>query len=423
MRIVIPMSPTDRPLLEPFFKAFTHYGGYEQHPILLVPSVTMKGEAERYQDAIAKALGSSCPDIQVRALSDEFARYTWPVGPNIHFGEAAQLVSELPDAHPWLCVECDSVGHQPDWATKIALGFQAVGKNAMFFGKCIPADYRTKEGHPYNFDGDKVMLGTAVYPHDLVKLEHTKHAMFDLRVRRPKDQDGNGAPIEPFDWYLRTCFTLMGVSDTNLIEDQWNTVNFRMEDGELKCDAGPDRAEAPHARKRGGIISHESVFIHGCKDGSLHRLVYEGKIPKRTYVPAPPIYSGPVTLGVPVAQQNSDIQAAILEELRASREQNEKLLTLLLEKEKPSPLTTALHFAKTAVPTEAVLPQKEAVYVPMIDRIRDELERGHKSVKHLSDVTGLSRQEIRDLLTTNDDFIVGGPPGELVKLRQVEAAL
>ena len=65
--------------------------------------------------------------------------------------------------------------------------------------------------------------------------------------------------------------------DTPLIRTYWKSVNYQWKDGKIVF-----YAEDPEAQAVQGvtcpdrIISSQAVVIHGCKDGSLHKMAQEG---------------------------------------------------------------------------------------------------------------------------------------------------
>ena len=65
--------------------------------------------------------------------------------------------------------------------------------------------------------------------------------------------------------------------DTPLIRTYWKSVNYQWKDGKIVF-----YAEDPEAQAVQGVtcpdrvISSQAVVIHGCKDGSLHKMAQEG---------------------------------------------------------------------------------------------------------------------------------------------------
>jgi hypothetical protein len=85
-----------------------------------------------------------------------------------------------------------------------------------------------------------------------------------------------GTIPEPWDVRCRWNFMAIG-RDTPLIRTYWKSVNYQWKDGKIVF-----YAEDPEAQAVQGVtcpdrvISSQAVVIHGCKDGSLHKMAQEG---------------------------------------------------------------------------------------------------------------------------------------------------
>jgi hypothetical protein len=85
-----------------------------------------------------------------------------------------------------------------------------------------------------------------------------------------------GTIPEPWDVRCRWDFMAIG-RDTPLIRTYWKSVNYQWKDGKIVF-----YAEDPEAQAVQGVtcpdrtISSQAVVIHGCKDGSLHKMAQKG---------------------------------------------------------------------------------------------------------------------------------------------------
>ena len=65
--------------------------------------------------------------------------------------------------------------------------------------------------------------------------------------------------------------------DTPLIRTYWKSVNYQWRDGKIVFFAEDPEAQAVQGVTcQDRIISSKAVVIHGCKDGSLHKMAQEG---------------------------------------------------------------------------------------------------------------------------------------------------
>ena len=116
-------------------------------------------------------------------------------------------------------------------------------------------------------------------------------------------------PEQPFDVYLRGSLRRIGMANTELISDQWNTNNYRRTEDGIVCDARPFHRLV---RDRGGIVSPKAVLIHGCKDDSLDELIF----PEREC--SPRISATPQV--APLGEKSGGIVTSIPAEVVASGE-------------------------------------------------------------------------------------------------------
>lgn len=263
MRIVTAISRFDIDKLHLQTEVHLSLGNLLAHDILLVPTPAAKQAAFE----VAAKLGRVCNTIQVADMDVE-PEEGWPCGPNQHFAWTLNhmALNGMHEAFLWL--EPDCIGRVPQWADKIAMAYQTCGQ--PFMGCIVQAPGR-------NFS-DTMMMGCGVYPPRMLQDVIIGPVAKDLAKR------GQYHPEQPWDVYLCDAFRQRGMADTKLIADQWNTGNYRLEGGSLVCDALPT---AIVARPRGGVISPEAVMIHGCKDGSLQRLIL-GQAPLPPVQIAPP---------------------------------------------------------------------------------------------------------------------------------------
>jgi hypothetical protein len=65
--------------------------------------------------------------------------------------------------------------------------------------------------------------------------------------------------------------------DTPLIRTYWKSVNYQWKDGKIVFFASDPEAQAVQGVTcPDKVISSQAVVIHGCKDGSLHKMAQDG---------------------------------------------------------------------------------------------------------------------------------------------------
>jgi hypothetical protein len=117
----------------------------------------------------------------------------------------------------------------------------------------------------------KMIVGSAVYPHNFLDFCPSAQSLstYNLAYKNA------GTIPEPWDVRCRWDFMAIGYN-TPLIRTYWKSVNYQWKDGKIVF-----YAEDPEAQAVQGvtcpdrIISSQAVVIHGCKDGSLHKMAQE----------------------------------------------------------------------------------------------------------------------------------------------------
>lgn len=266
MKLVIPVSQSDVHLLPLFTDALVKLGHVGQHSMLLVPTPTVQEAAQEH----ANKLRTICDNVQVVATPADF-QGGWPAGPNNHWYWTVSYLDSIKLREPWLWLEVDAVPLKPRWATLLQEAYFAADKS--FFGYVKPVKFISQaDSSVYNKPGEDFLLGVAIYPPGISGDEHIKPLFNNLGRRVPL------AIKEPFDLYLRWVMKKRGVHSTTLITDLWRTCNYRHQGARIVCDPV---AEEKHAK--GGVVPVDALLVHGCRDGSLHRLIIGAEAEK----PAP----------------------------------------------------------------------------------------------------------------------------------------
>lgn len=234
----------------------SHFGGLENHKVTLAPAAGVKRDAEM----AAETLREFCGEVTVLDLPFE-GDGRWPQSPNMHWARTVDALSAAKNQDPWFWMELDCDPVMPHWADKIEQGWRAGRK--PFYGKTVPTPHRNEAGAIIIEPGDLMMMGCCVYPPELGRFIRTDVLLVNLR---------NGINAQPWDVFLRGEMRTKGWQESELIGDRWNTVGYTVDSGKLDCLPGPTQFKyRDHSRTD---IS-QAVVVHGCKDGSLGKLILE----------------------------------------------------------------------------------------------------------------------------------------------------
>ena len=251
MNILIPVSQSDKHLLPDFTAVLQHFGGLNDHKVLFLPTPSAKEET--YE--AAAALGA-----ESHAFNMDF-QGGWPSACSNHFATAVHHLGRIGNTEPFLWMELDMLPMTKNWPTLLLQEYRRQGQ--PFLGNWVPTPW-VVNGKVVTKDNDNMMMGCGVYPPNMERDERFKPLIADLA------KTGARCPRDPFDVYLRWSIKHTGVANTDFIADMWQTRNYRREGDSIVCDAIPQ--DKP-CRPRSGAIPPSAVLVHGCKDGSLARLL------------------------------------------------------------------------------------------------------------------------------------------------------
>ncbi len=322
MKIVVPLSISDAHRLDNWIECVKKFGGLESHSILLLPTFSM---AAKGYEAAGK-LGDTCKDVRVHPLRMD-SELGWPKASNWQWWSATEVMETL--SAPWFWMELDCLPVRAGWLTEIGSAYSSIG--TPFMGCVVKTPWKDdktgREAESPEGPDDKMMCGCGVYPSNL-------HARF-----KQKQQDGilgdfvkgDMSAEVPWDLHLRYVMRDMGMSNTSLIGDYWNTQNYRIENNNLVCDpkatANDDKPTSVH---RSGIVNPEAVVVHGCKDESLAKLILGG-LDTRTLTPVRPVQPKEAADSSKHQSTDNGEVALLREQLKAQAERFEVLEKLLIK--------------------------------------------------------------------------------------------
>lgn len=253
MRIVRPISAHDIDLLEHSLALLRHFGRLENHSITFAPAQSVLHLAEE----AAASIGDLTSDVTVLPLQFE-GEGAWPQSPNLHWTMTMEALRLTGNKDPifWMELDCDPI--QQNWADLLETDWRK-GRQP-FCGKIVPKPSRNAAGGIVYEPDDLMMMGCGIYPQDITSIKNWNTMVKGFFT---------GTNTEPFDVFMRGWMRQAGWSDTELIGDRWNTRNYR--DG-LICEPGPTEFKS---RDHSRTDISKACVVHGCKDGSLARLILE----------------------------------------------------------------------------------------------------------------------------------------------------
>ncbi len=269
MLLCIPISESDKHLLDGFIACLQKFGPYNNHQLLVVGSPNVSTEIQD-TELILRDLFASSSSLVFKK------NYTtgWPHACNSYFfNTAAHVEFELkPDPSvPWYYFELDNTPTKQGWLDELQADYIAArladGTKA-FMGvrqQTLVADLSTNQ---LKSGTGSHMVGTGMYPIYL-----SKHSLLIKSIWN--------VPNIPWDVYMQWEIDNprnSKLTHTDKIQHNWGTANYRQDGAKIVCDSTKD---LPLGIAFNEPIRKEAVVVHGCKDGSFAKILL-GVAPKFT---------------------------------------------------------------------------------------------------------------------------------------------
>jgi hypothetical protein len=209
---------------------------------------------------IIEELKKSFPEVGRIIAQDGFNG--WPLGPNQMFSDAASQCYAVNE--PWMFWEPDCVPMKSGWVDDLEAEFR---KKPAILGHQYEGGMATNGKNIY-----KMIVGSAVYPPNFLDFCPSARSLdnYNLAYRSA------GTVPEPWDVRCRWNFMAVG-RDCPLLRTYWKSVNYQWKDGKIVFFAeDPESQAVQGVTCPDRVISSQAVVIHGCKDGSLHKMAIAG---------------------------------------------------------------------------------------------------------------------------------------------------
>ena len=251
---------------------FAYHNGDAELALLSAKAITAMGINMRHKATVCATEDTALVNEITEELKKSFQEVGriiaqdgfngWPLGPNQMFADAAASCYAVNE--PWMFWEPDCVAMKSGWADDLETEFR---KEPAILGHQYEGGMATNGKNIY-----KMIVGSAVYPPNI--LDHCPSAQslgnYNLAYRSA------GTIPEPWDVRCRWNFMAIG-RDCPLLRTYWKSVNYQWRDGKIVFFAEDPEAQAVQGVTcPDRVISSQAVVIHGCKDGSLHKMAIAG---------------------------------------------------------------------------------------------------------------------------------------------------
>jgi hypothetical protein len=255
MNIVFAYHNGDADLAMESAKAITAMGLNIRHKA----TVCVRSDTAKVSE-ITQELKKSFPEVNQLIVQDGFEG--WPLGPNQMFSDVAAAM--YPTGVPFYFWEPDCVPMKEGWADDLDAEYH---RKVGIMGHLYEGGTASNGKNIY-----KMIVGSAVYPPNFLDFCPSAQSLstYNLAYKNA------GSIPEPWDVRCRWNFLAIG-RDTPLIRTYWKSVNYQWKDGKIVFYAeDPEAQGVQEVTCPDRVISSQAVVIHGCKDGSLHKMAQEG---------------------------------------------------------------------------------------------------------------------------------------------------
>lgn len=321
MIYVFPVSTSDSSLIDPLHAAIKHLGGMQGRKCVAIGDQSARDAVDYLADRLENLNAKVEKHIFPFTCEDG-----WPRACNRYFTVAAALMAKQDE--PFYYFELDNTPIKAGWLDKIEGEYMAgLARGKPFMGYLVP--HRVNRNGVWSDDGN-VMNGSGVYP--------SLYGHVSLLIREVARQS------VPWDVYMRWEMVNDCKDANDFLLFNWHSTNYRWKDcldeatgataPRLVCDIDKRPGGILHNGKSDPVESRHFI-VHGCKDGSLSRMVVAGEIA------APPITSfEEVSIPATPAAGWDSIKDESLQGGQAwlSRESHK----LVIEGSNPSPATNSI---------------------------------------------------------------------------------
>lgn len=256
MKLVIPVSKADRHLIPDFIKSIEMFPAGTEHDVLIIGSK----ENEEHIVSLEKQIKHLFDTCEKHIIADSMLG--WPMSCNFYFQQACAKLREEEDTDAFLWFELDTVPLKENWLDLISFEYYADTTRAVkekrepmiYFG----AKERVYEGR----NGE--LLPESVAGHRMAPVGVYSTEVCHAPVLNSLSMT-NRHWTHVIQWYV-----VKRMKDSPIIQNNWRTDNYRKENGEIICDSKSNLAWNIHWNKP---INDEAILVHGCKDGSLIKLL------------------------------------------------------------------------------------------------------------------------------------------------------
>lgn len=260
MIYIFPVSVSDAHLIDPFCDAIKHLGGMDGRKCLVIGD-RRSGDHVDFLASRLKIMGAT---VEKDVFAFECAE-GWPQACNRYFYKAASLAMERHE--PFFYLELDHTPIRSGWQDMVESEYRSgVAQGLDFMGRLAP---HTENRMGAWVQSGSVMNGSGVYPANFIERSTLIQEISRIGV--------------PWDIHLRWEMINQCKDASDFMVFNWHSTNYRWENGIFTCDINQRPGGIVHSGKS-DPIQPRHYLVHGCKDGSLAKMIVAGEIDAPTVI-------------------------------------------------------------------------------------------------------------------------------------------
>ena len=258
MKLTIPVSRHDRHLINNLVKSLETFKPGSDHELIIFGSREVERDVIDLENKIKHLFDSS------ETLIIDDTMLGWPMSCNFYFQQLCKYISGKKDVDAFMWFELDTTILKDNWLDIISNEYYADTTKAVkekrdpyIYLGARERVYEGKNGEllPESLAGQR-MAPIGVYSKEIC----LSPVLNSLSMT-------NRHWTNVIQWYV-----VKRLNNSNLIQNNWRTKNYRHEGKSLVCDSDANLAWDVHWNNP---VNESAVLVHGCKDSSLFKLLLD----------------------------------------------------------------------------------------------------------------------------------------------------
>lgn len=258
MKLVIPISQSDRELLPNLYAAFDKYENTPDHDLLVVGSHSVQADV----DTAVEQLRGKFDTVDKLIIPDN--NYGWPMACNHYFQQTCYHLRNDEELDAFLWFELDTTPITDNWLDILSAEYYADTTKAVKEKREPLLYFGTKER---NYEGRNGEL----LPESAAGSRMAPVGIYSTEICHAPVLSSLSATTRHWSSVIQ-WYTVPSLNDSKSIQNNWRTKNYRKEKGDVVCDSIANLAWDIHFNNP---IHEDAVLVHGCKDGSLINLLLD----------------------------------------------------------------------------------------------------------------------------------------------------